>query len=252
MSDDAPFPWAVVIPVKLLARAKSRIAPLAGPRRAELALAMASDTLDAVVASLAVDQVLVVTDDPVAAAQLAPAGAVVVPDEPRAGLNAALSYGAARALDLWPGSALAALSADLPALRASELDVALGTAAAWPEAFVPDLQGSGTTLYTAAPGAGFRPEFGLESRRRHAEGGAAELLLPGITGLRRDVDTPEDLRDAARLGLGPRTAALAAELLQAAGEARAGEPIGRRMTSAARGLDRPGPRCRRRGTSRCG
>ena len=217
MSDDAPFPWAVVIPVKLLARAKSRIAPLAGPRRAELALAMASDTLDAVVASRAADQVLVVTDDPVATAELAPAGAMVVPDEPRAGLNAALSYGAARALDFWPGSALAALSADLPALRASELDVALRTAAAWPEAFVPDLQGSGTTLYTAAPGAGFKPEFGLESRRRHAEGGAAELLLPGITGLRRDVDTPQDLRDAARLGLGPRTAALAAELLRAAG-----------------------------------
>ena len=217
MSDDAPFPWAVVIPVKLLARAKSRIAPLAGPRRAELALAMASDTLEAVVASRVADQVLVVTDDPVAAAELAPAGAMVVPDEPRAGLNAALSYGAARALDVWPGSALAALSADLPALRASELDVALHTAAAWPEAFVPDLQGSGTTLYTAAPGAGFKPEFGLESRLRHAQGGAAELLLPGITGLRRDVDTPEDLRDAARLGLGPRTAALAAELLRAVG-----------------------------------
>ena len=90
-------------------------------------------------------------------------------------------------------------------------------AARWPEAFVPDVQGSGTTLYTAAPGAAFRPGFGLDSRRRHAEGGAAELLLPGITGLRQDVDTPEDLRAAARLGLGPRTAALAAELLRAAG-----------------------------------
>jgi hypothetical protein len=31
------------------------------------------------------------------------------------------------------------------------------------------------------------------------------------------VDTPQDLRDAARLGLGPRTAALATELLRAAG-----------------------------------
>ena len=48
MSDDAPFTWAVVVPVKVLARAKSRIAPLAGSRRAELALAMASDTVSAV------------------------------------------------------------------------------------------------------------------------------------------------------------------------------------------------------------
>jgi len=217
MTDNAPFGWSVVVPVKLLAHAKSRIAPLAGPRRAELALAMASDTVRAVVASRAAGHVIVVTDDPVAAGELTAAGATVVPDEPRAGLNAALSYGAARAERLWPGSALAALSADLPALQAAELDVALAGAARWPEAFVPDRQGAGTTLYTAAPGLPFRPGFGLESRRRHAEGGAAELLLPGIEGLRQDVDTPEDLRAAARLGLGPRTAALAAELFRAAG-----------------------------------
>lgn len=217
MSDDAAFPWAVVVPVKVLARAKSRIAPLAGSRRAELALAMASDTVSAVVASGIAGQVIVVTDDPVAAGDLAALGTTVVPDEPRAGLNEALRYGAACAERIWPGSALAALSADLPALRAAEVDVALLAAARWPEAFVPDMQGSGTTLYTAAPGAAFRPGFGLDSRRRHAEGGAAELLLPGIKGLRQDVDTPEDLRAAARLGLGPRTAALAAELLRAAG-----------------------------------
>ena len=217
MTDDAPFWWSVVVPVKLLAHAKSRIAPLAGPRRAELALAMASDTVRAVVASRAAGHVIVVTDDPAATGELAAAGATVVPDEPRAGLNAALSYGAACAERLWPGSALAAMSADLPALQAAELDVALAGAARWPEAFVPDRQGSGTTLFTAAPGLPFRPGFGLESRRRHAEGGAAELLLPGIEGLRQDVDTPADLRAAARLGLGPRTAALAAELFRAAG-----------------------------------
>ena len=217
MSDDAPFTWAVVVPVKLLARAKSRIAPLAGPRRAELALAMAFDTVSAVVAAPGVGQVIVVTDDPVAAGELSAAGAAIVPDEPRDGLNAALVYGAASADRRSPASGTAALSADLPALRPGEIGTALRAAAAWPEAFVPDLQGSGTTLYTAAPGAAFRPRFGVGSRRRHADGGAAELLLPGIAGLRRDVDTPEDLRAAERLGLGPRTSALAAELLRAAG-----------------------------------
>jgi 2-phospho-L-lactate/phosphoenolpyruvate guanylyltransferase len=217
MSDDAPFTWAVVVPVKLLARAKSRIAPLAGPRRPELALAMAFDTVSAVVAAAGVGQVIVVTDDPVAAGELSAAGAAIVPDEPRDGLNAALVYGAASADRRWPASGTAALSADLPALRPEEIGTALRAAAAWPEAFVPDLQGSGTTLYTAAPGAAFRPRFGVGSRRRHADGGAAELLLPGIAGLRRDVDTPEDLRAAERLGLGPRTSALAAELLRAAG-----------------------------------
>lgn len=217
MSDDALFRWAVVVPVKVLARAKSRIAPLAGPRRAELALAMAWDTVTAVAASEEAGQVIVVTDDPVAAGELAGAGAAVVPDEPRAGLNAALVHGAACVDRRWPRSGTAALSADLPALRTEEIGRALRAAAAWPEAFVPDLQGSGTTLYTAAPGVPFRPKFGPESSRMHAGAGAAELLLPGIEGLRRDVDTPEDLRDAARLGLGRRTHALAAELLRAAG-----------------------------------
>lgn len=217
MSDDARFTWAVVVPVKVLARAKSRIAPLAGSRRAELALAMASDTISAVVASPVAGRVIVVTDDPVAAGELAALGATVVPDEPRAGLNEALVFGASRAARLWPGSGTAALSGDLPALRPAELGVALRAAASCPEAFVPDVQGSGTTLYTAGPGVEFRPAFGPDSRFRHAAQGAAELLLPGIPGLRRDVDTGDDLRDAARLGLGTRTSAVAAELLRAAG-----------------------------------
>ena len=218
MSDDARFAWVVVVPVKVLARAKSRIAPLAGSRRAELALAMAADTISAVVAAPGVSQVIVVTDDPVAEAELALAGATVVPDEPAVGLNEALVYGASCAVQWWPGSGIAALSGDLPALRPEELAVALRAAGSWPEAFVPDMPGSGTTLYTAGPGIPFRPAFGLDSRFRHAENGAAELLLPGIAGLRRDVDTGEDLRAAARLGLGPRTSALAAELLRAASQ----------------------------------
>ena len=217
MSDDARFTWAVVVPVKVLARAKSRIAPLAGSRRAELALAMASDTISAVVASPVAGRVIVVTDDPVASSGLAAVGATVVPDEPQGGLNEALVFGASCAARWWPGSGVAALSGDLPALRPEEVEVALMAASSWPEAFVPDVQGSGTTLYAAGPGVSFRPAFGAGSRFRHLDQGAAELLLPGIAGLRRDVDTGEDLRAAARLGLGARTSAVAADLLRAAG-----------------------------------
>lgn len=217
MSGDVRLTWAVVVPVKVLARAKSRLAPLAGPRRAELALAMAFDTVSAVTRAPGAGQVIVVTDDPVAAGELSATGATIVPDQPRNGLNAALAYGAGRADRHGPATGTAGLSADLPALRPAEIATALRAAAAWPEAFVPDRQGTGTTLYTAAPGVAFRPRFGADSRKAHADGGAAELLLPGIAGLRRDVDTPQDLRDAALLGLGPRTSALAAELLRAAG-----------------------------------
>jgi 2-phospho-L-lactate guanylyltransferase len=220
MTDNAPITWSVLIPVKLLARAKSRLAALAGPRRGELALALAGDTVSAVLRCDQAARAIVITDDPVAAGELAGLGALVVPDEPDDGLNAALRHGAAHAAARWPGSGTAALSADLPALRPAQLTKALRAAAAWPSSFVADAAGDGTTLYATAPGVPFQPAFGLASRARHAAGGAAELNLDGVPGLRRDVDTPDDLRDAVALGIGPRTAPLAAELLRCAPRGR--------------------------------
>ncbi len=220
MTDNARFPWSVLMPVKVLALAKSRLAALAGPRRGELALALACDTVAAALRSGLVARVIVITDDQVAGPALAGLGALIVPDEPRDGLNAALRHGAGHAAARWPGDGTVALSADLPALRPDELGRALRAAAAWPSAFVADAPGDGTTLYAAAPGVAFRPAFGLASRSRHAAGGAVELDLDGISGLRRDVDTPDDLRGAATLGLGPRSAPLAAELLRCAPRGR--------------------------------
>jgi 2-phospho-L-lactate guanylyltransferase len=241
MTDYARFSWTVLLPVKVLAQAKSRLAVLAGERRRELALALASDTIAAAAACPEVARVVVITSDPVAGPLLAALGAVVVPDEPsdrraalgglsdpgqglgaQEGLNAALRHGAQVAARRWPGTGLAALTADLPALRPAELAAALRAAgrvaAAAPgrAAFVPDAAGVGTTLYAAPPGSGFRPLFGGTSRARHAASGAAELSQPGklsLAGLRRDVDTPDDLRAALALGAGPRTTALAGELL---------------------------------------
>ena len=220
MTDNALITWSVLMPVKVLSEAKSRLAGLAGPRRGELALAVACDTVTAVMRTDQAARAIVITDDPVAASALRELGAQVIPDEPRDGLNAALRHGAAIAARSWPASGTAALSADLPALRPAELARALEAAAVWPNAFVADSAGDGTTLYTAAPGVAFRPAFGLASRARHAAGGAAELELTDIPGLRRDVDTPADLRGAAELGLGPRTAPLATELLRCAPRGR--------------------------------
>jgi 2-phospho-L-lactate/phosphoenolpyruvate guanylyltransferase len=220
MTDNALITWSVLLPVKVLSVAKSRLAELAGRRRGELALAVACDTVTAVLRTDQAARAVVITDDPLAAAVLAELGAQIIPDEPRDGLNAALRHGAAIAAQRWPASGTAALSADLPALRPLELSRALTAAAAWPNAFVADAAGDGTTLYTAAPGVAFRPAFGLASRARHAAGGAIELGLTDVPGLRRDVDTPADLRGAVELGLGSRTAPLATELLRCAPRGR--------------------------------
>ena len=247
MTYSARFSWTVLLPVKVLARAKSRLAVLAGDRRRELALALASDTVTAVLGCPEVARVVVVTSDPVAGPLLAALGAIVVADEPadrsdradgsdRLGtpgtpdgagaapllgdlgvqdlLNAALRHGAAVAARRWPGTGLAALTADLPAMSPAELATALRAAgsAKGAAAFVPDAAGVGTTLYAVPPGGEFLPLFGGASRARHAAAGATELGLAGVTGLRRDVDTPDDLREALKLGVGPFTRAVAADL----------------------------------------
>lgn len=199
--------WSMVIPVKVLAQAKSRLTGLVGPPRAELALAMAADTVAAALATPQVASVVVVSDDRAVGAELGGLGAVVIADDPAAGLNPALVFGASYADTRWPGRGRAAMAGDLPALRPDELTAALEAASAAGEAFVPDAAGTGTTLYAAGPGVAFRPGFGVGSRDRHKAAGAAELDLPELLGLRQDVDTPADLQRAADLGLGRRTRA---------------------------------------------
>jgi 2-phospho-L-lactate/phosphoenolpyruvate guanylyltransferase len=202
--------WSIVVPAKRLAVAKTRLRPvteaLAGSAHAELVLALLADTVAAAVACASVAEVLVVTDDPAAADAVRPLGVRILADEPDRGLNPALEHGARNAT----GPAVAALSSDLPALRADDLTAALGAATAAPRCFVPDAHGTGTTLLTAV-GTALLPRFGSASARAHRDGGAVALTgeWPGLV---RDVDTPGDLRDALALGAGPRTTSFARRL----------------------------------------
>lgn len=211
--------WVLVVPVKRLDAAKSRLrGAVPGVPHELLALALAQDT---VVAAVACADVLVITDDPRAARALATLGARVEPDQtdqtdaglsaqPDAGLNAAARHGAALAAGT--GRRVGILTADLPALRPDDLATALAAAPSGP-AFVPDAAGTGTTLLLAGADGALTPRFGPDSARAHAAGGARDLVRdPAGCGsavrLRRDVDTPADLADADRLGLGRHTAAL--------------------------------------------
>jgi 2-phospho-L-lactate/phosphoenolpyruvate guanylyltransferase len=206
--------WTLVVPLKPLDRAKSRLADTADDvLRPGLALAFAQDTVAAALGCPAVRDVVVVTDDALASRELAALGAGIVPDEPRGGLNAALTHGASVAGAARRAARVAALNADLPALRPAELARVLDTAAEFPRAFLADSAGVGTTLLAAGPGRELRPLFGPGSRVRHRESGAVELGLDGVDSVRQDVDTGDDLRAALALGVGPRTAAVAARSL---------------------------------------
>jgi 2-phospho-L-lactate/phosphoenolpyruvate guanylyltransferase len=197
--------WVAVMPVKRLGAAKSRLrGAVPAPRHGELALAMVRDTVAAVLAAPAVAELLVVTDDPVAAAAVSALGARVVPDRPAAGLNEAMRYGADEVAGL--GRHRTVLAGDLPALRPEHLDAAL-TEARPGRAFVADAAGSGTVLLAAGPGVPLDPRFGLGSAAAHAASGA-RALEGDWPGLRQDVDTPADLHTVLGLGAGIHTCAL--------------------------------------------
>lgn len=203
----------LVVPVKPLWAAKSRLRGAAGDdpvAHGRLALALALDTITAARAAQLAGRVLVMSTDPTVAAGLAAEGVRVEPDGPRPGLNPALRHGA-RLLRRTGAGAVGALQADLPALTAADLDAALaqflaGRSAA---AFTCDADGTGTTLLLSAAGAPFTPRFGHGSAQRHRDAGAVELH-GDWPGLRRDVDTGDDLRRAAELGLGAHTRAVLA------------------------------------------
>ncbi|MFE3460406.1 2-phospho-L-lactate guanylyltransferase [Nocardiopsis aegyptia] len=197
--------WSLIVPVKHLGRAKSRLARAVGPHREDLALAVACDTVAAARSAAGVAVVFAVTDDARAGGALAALGAVVVGGEPGTGLNPALAHGAAVARARRPDLGVCALSADLPALRPEELDRVLAAADAHGRSFLPDAPGVGTTLFAASVGHPFTPAFEGASRARHLSVGARELDVPGTASVRRDVDTPQDLRAAVELGVGPRT-----------------------------------------------
>lgn len=206
-SDGARVAWTLVVPLKPLSRAKSRLADAAADHvRPGLALAFAQDTVGAALACRAVRGVTVVTDDQLAARELSALGARVLPDPPGGGLNAALEQGALAVRRQSPAAAVAALNADLPALRPTELEQVLEAASAHPRAFLADAAGVGTTLLAAGPGVELSPAFGGSSRARHRASGAREIRLRGVDSVRRDVDTGEDLRAALALGVGPHTA----------------------------------------------
>ncbi|WP_424188723.1 2-phospho-L-lactate guanylyltransferase [Actinokineospora sp. G85] len=200
----------LVVPVKHLDRAKSRLRGAAQGGAAghrELVLAVVGDTVAAALASPAVRRLLVVCEDERVVAALRGTGAECVDERGLPDLNAALAFGGGllRAAD--PGSVVGALQADLPALVPDQLSSAIGQAAG-ARAFVPDREGTGTVLLLSAAGGPLLPRFGPGSAAAHGRDGVA--VGHGGAGLRCDVDTAADLADALALGAGPRTAALRA------------------------------------------
>jgi 2-phospho-L-lactate guanylyltransferase len=226
---DGTVSWSVIVPVKRLDVAKSRLrGALMGVDHNAVVMAMALDTVAAALASPVVGRIIVVASDAEASTRARELGAEVVLDVPDAGLNSALAYAATHVRRTSArSSGVVALAGDLPSLRTDDVTDALGTASSRSRSFVTDAAGTGTVLLAAPPEMGLEPCFGEGSAAAHLVSGAIELT--GVwPSLRRDVDTAADLAAAIVLGLGPRTAAVAAltSRPEAARAAVAGSPGG--------------------------
>jgi 2-phospho-L-lactate/phosphoenolpyruvate guanylyltransferase len=197
----------LIIAVKRLAAAKTRLAPVFSARtREHVVLAMLVDTLTAAAAVKSLGSITVITPDEAAAAAASEHGADVLADPTPDGhsdpLNNAISAAERALADAFPN--IVVLQGDLPALQTQELSEAIAAARHHRRSFVADRLGTGTSALCAF-GTTLDPQFGPDSSARHRRSGAIELT-GAWPGLRCDVDTPADLVAARRLGVGAATA----------------------------------------------
>jgi 2-phospho-L-lactate guanylyltransferase len=178
------LPWRLLVPAKEAGTAKSR---LEHPARPALVRAMTADVLGAARTVVGAAHVVAVTDR-------------------GRGLDGDV-LAAAAALDD-PHAPVAVLMGDLPAVRPDELRAALVAAAGHERAVLSDASGTGTALLTARDATLLSPAYGPGSLGRHVAAGAVELSELAAPGLRRDVDTADELEEAVRLGVGPATASV--------------------------------------------
>lgn len=198
---------ALIIAVKRLAAAKTRLAPVfSAPTRETVVLAMLVDTVTAAAGVGSVGSITVVTPDDAAAAAAVRLGAQVLADPTPEGhadpLNNAIATAECSVARSF--SNVIALQGDLPALQTQELADAIAAARQHRRSFVADRLATGTAALCAF-GTALNPQFGPDSAARHRRSGAIELTGPW-PGLRCDVDTPADLAAARRLGVGAATA----------------------------------------------
>ncbi len=192
--------WEVVVPVKNLQRAKSRLG-LVPDDRIRLMIAFATDVVEACQSSPLVARVTVVADE--SWRSVLPQEVGIVQD-PGPDLNGAVRTALA---SLPAGARAAVVVGDLPCARADEVAALLTAARTTVErggwAAVPDHAGVGTTVLLG--GRDLDPMFGRDSYRRHRAAGAVGMMADAWSSLRLDVDDDEDVMRAAAMGVGAAT-----------------------------------------------
>ncbi len=176
--------WTTILPLKLSADRKSRLAPvLTLEQRRELSDRMALHVVAQLRDVPAVDEIILLSPQPVAA------WSVTHQLDHGRGLNAELVDLAARI-----HGPLLVIHGDLPLVSAEDVSALIKAAEAAGSAIAPDRHGQGTNALalTIVP-ADFAFAFGPDSFALHKQRLGDTLAIVERGGLACDIDTPNDL-----------------------------------------------------------
>ena len=192
--------WAV-IPVKDLAGAKQRLAPVLAPKeRQELFLAMLEDVLAALVTTSSLDGIAMITRDANAREMARQVGAEVISEDKNDGQTAAVNFGIAQLMSRGVSTILQ-VPADVPLALASEFEqaITIHRAVITPAVtIVPARDQQGSNCVLCSPPNALPLRFGNNSFYPHLDAarrlGIQPTILP-LSGLGLDIDTPDDLTE---------------------------------------------------------
>lgn len=201
----------IVVPVKSLSSAKSRLSPFLTPiERATLTLAMLEDVLDAVTPLHGWEPWVVSPDE--AVLEIALRRGVRPVEETKGPLSAAVRQVEEDAMERG-AEALAVLLGDTPLVTAEALSVALQTLG--PVVVAPSVDEGGTNLLLRRPPRAIAARFGTESFRRHLEAAGVKGLPAAVVRrpeLAFDLDAPDDILTVLSSERRRRTLAVCREL----------------------------------------
>ena len=195
-------PWAI-LPVKEMAGAKQRLAPLLSPEeRVGLMKVMLRDVLTALSAAPGLAGIAVVTLDPWAQALAQEHGARIITEGAREGHTGTVTSAAA-VLQAEGVASILTLPGDIPAAKPMEIEALIAAASAAPAFIIApahDEQGSNAILMS--PPNAVRLRFGEDSYFPHLAAARAAGIAPQILhlpGIAMDIDHPPDIARFGRI-----------------------------------------------------
>ncbi len=197
----------ILIPVKDLARAKQRLAPLmTQEERTRLAWAMLENAFAAVAGARNADRVAVVTLYAPAIELARAYGMELIAETEQISESASIDF-ASKEAKKRGATAVLRLPIDLPLLTAGDVETILehDVEAAPSTVIVPSRDGAGTNAILRRPPDLFPSHFGPGSLAKHLAEAAATKAACKVIELRRvalDIDDPGDVREFIRRGRG--------------------------------------------------